>query len=242
MGDSNPQPPPTDPQAQPPKSRLSRAQIIGLVLGIVSVAGIILAGGYAALVLPASHARWVELKSSGKNIYFAAFMDELERPSAPRPSLPQGPYLLPPPRPSPPTRITIGFPTSKKYRTASEYFRDLMGHVVSADAEYVSGPGLQRAATAADFGPANVAWCVVADCDEYSDAGVPFLISANCTARRLSDLRGPIRSTLDRDHPMGGRIVAIAYHGGTAETIKVQGQDWEDVLRVSLPDAPILHP
>jgi len=152
----------------------------------------------AAILVPAvtkviGDAKMTEMKSNGKNMYVVAFADAIDANE-------------------------IGFPSSKDgYKGTHEFFRaQHKKRLLLATPDFVAGPGVPAAASWDKLTAANCAWRVVLDNDEATDAGTPYLISANLKIDTLGD---DWLASLDRKGPMKGNVV-IAYHGGGAEVIR----------------------
>lgn len=174
--------------------------------------GVATTGILAAIMVPAvtkviGDAKMTEMKTNGKNLYVVAFADAIDS-------------------------NVVGFPTTKDgYKGTHEFFKAQAqgrNRVLAATPDFVSGPGVPAAASWDKIGPKNCAWQVVLDCDETTDAGTPYLISANLKIDTLGD---DWLANLDRKGPMKGNVV-IAYHGGGAEVIRPEdlARRQEDLL------------
>lgn len=196
--------------------------LAGLILGYLGIAFSIL---YVAIMIPAvtaviADAKVTEMKSNGKNIFVAVYADAIDRDE-------------------------IGFPAKGAFPTSTAYIRSIAGQepvggmgvrvkVIPASPDYFSGPHVQPATSWSTFSAANNGWLVVEGVSESTDAGIPFLISSNVKASRLSELKGRVGNSIDpaTSGPMKKKVV-IAPMGGGAMILDANSDwpsmDWPDL-------------
>jgi len=194
----------------------------GLIMGYIGMAlGII--GGL--MIVPTlngvvNQAKTVEMKSNGKNTFIAVFADALD------------------------TEI-VGFPAKGKYPSTSAYFKALGGDnpkgatVMMVSPDFFGGPHVQPATSWSTFSAANNGWRVVEGLSTSSDAEIPFLISSNVKADRLSDLKGRVGDAIDPNAKgiMKKKVVVAMTGGGS--TIYDAKDTWPPMHHE---DAKILPP
>ena len=154
----------------------------------------------AAVLVPAvtkviGDAKMTEMKSNGRNIYVSVFADSVDAG-------------------------VVGFPAAAdKYGSSTAYFKKLAtgpGKVLPAGPDFFLGLGQEAAPNWNAVGAANIGWNVVIDCDETTDAGVPFLISENLRIKTLGD---DWNAAVDRGPPYHGKVL-IVFHGAGAEIVE----------------------
>ena len=182
----------------------------------------------AAILVPAvtkviNDAKWTEMKSNGKNMYTAVFADAVDA-------------------------NVIGFPITgaSGYANTWTYFKTIAGaipppggaageetKVVPAGPEYFAGPGVKAADAWTGgnrtFAANTHAWRVIANHDETSDAGTPFLISRNFvgtipTTSTTAAMTSSDLTSTPADAKMTGwdKNVCVAFHGGGSQVLKAK--------------------
>jgi len=174
--------------------------LAGLILGYL---GILFSVLYVAVMIPVAtavigDAKLTKMKSIGKNTYVSAYADAIDQD-------------------------VVGFPDEGEFPTSTAYFKALAGEnpakmkILAATPDFLGGPHVTPATSWSSFSAENNGWLVVEGLSETSDAGIPFLISSNVKASRLSDLTGRVGDSIDpaAKGAMKKKVVIAETGGGT---------------------------
>jgi len=168
--------------------------------GAVPLAGLAPLG--IAMVLPAAGSMEqimagkiiTEMQSNSRNLYIAVYADAIDNPR-------------------------VGFPQPGDYKNSTDYFIALSGknpsetRVLAAQPDFVAG-WKKPAANWSRFTAENNGWCVVAGEDESTDAGTPFIFSANLLNEEITTFDGNSGVKIDPNTPLGTKVVVGSFGGG----------------------------
>jgi len=196
---------------------------IGLVLGALvalPVAMVFLIPGVSPEQRMGGTTGAIDMKTNGRNIYTSVFADAVDG-------------------------NVVGFPAAGAYPSSTVFFKtmadknpDLRGYGWFTP-DIVAGPHVNAATSWAGFSQDNNAWNVVEGLDASSNAGLPFLISANVTANSLAELNGRVGDNIDptASGDMSEQVFVATTGGGS--TILSADDHWPNT---GWPDLKILPP
>ncbi len=104
------------------------------------------------------------------------------------------------------------------YTTSTDYFIWAVktNILTNIDFTFFAGKDVPARASLADFGPANNAWCIVADLDDSSPANTPFLFSRNVSCANIDEATvslDPLRN------PFKDKLAVIVTKGGSVKVL-----------------------
>ncbi len=177
--------------------------------------------------------RAVTTMNNGRNLYVSLFARGLEDPLAPDSPWPQQDEEK-----------------GHVFANSTEFFRWVVtAKVMNVDFSFFSGPRMQieRSQDASKFMKESNAWCVVTGVTSNTPEGMPVLFTTDLGVTNLLQLAGPIRDTVDKGGPFGGRYLVLVENGGQAKLLRRDRfrEKWEDVLTnydVWYGDHPVLRP
>ena len=108
-----------------------------------------------------------------------------------------------------------------EFQNSTDYFKWVITNkVMNVDFSFFSAPGITpyKGVDAAQFLPANNAWCMTANVNDSTPDGAPLLFTRNLNIDALNDT--PLADALTDRDPFGKKGVVVVTKGGSTMSLK----------------------
>lgn len=181
-----------------------------VVIAIIAILAAILVPAVSDALL---RGRLTQMMTNGKNIYTSLFAQEMLDAVLMR----AAPY---------PTYNTTTDISNRLFATSTDYFAWVVtSGVMNVDFSFFAGPNVVPASgtNAANFLPANNAWCIASGVGESTVDGTPLLFTRNLDIDALDESLADLAAKLPEDRtPFGNKAIVVTYKGGASMSLRTR--------------------